>query len=55
MDRREENALNEVDRIALAVDHLRDLLLAATKAELRAQKKQRAAEGGNTELDRRWC
>jgi hypothetical protein len=44
MDRREEHALNEVDRIALAVEHLRDLLLAATRAELRAQSKQRAAE-----------
>lgn len=45
MDRREEDALNEVDRIALAVEHLRDLLLAATKAELRAQNsKQRVAE-----------
>jgi hypothetical protein len=55
MDRREEKALNEVDRIAAAVDHLRDLLLAATKAELRAQRKQRAAEGGKPELDRRWC
>jgi hypothetical protein len=42
MDRREEHALNEVDRIALAVEHLRDLLLAATKAELRAVSKQRA-------------
>jgi len=40
MDRREENALNEVDRISLAVKHLRDLLLAATEAELRAQGKQ---------------
>jgi hypothetical protein len=55
MDRREEKALNEVDRIALAVEHLRDLLLAATQAELRALRKQRAAEGGPTELDRRWC
>ena len=55
MDRREENALNEVDRIALAVEHLRDLLLAATKAELRAQSKQRAAEGRSLELDRRQC
>jgi hypothetical protein len=44
MDRREENALNEVDRIALAVEHLRDLLLAATKAELRAISKQQAME-----------
>jgi hypothetical protein len=45
MDRREEHALNEVDRIALAVQHLRDLLLAATKADLRAMSKQPAAEG----------
>jgi hypothetical protein len=44
MDRREENALNEVDRIALAVAHLRDLLLAATKADLRAMSKQPAVE-----------
>jgi hypothetical protein len=44
MDRREENALNEVDRITVAVEHLRDLLLAARKAELRANSKQRAAE-----------
>ena len=45
MDRREEHALNEVDRIALAVQHLRDLLLAATKADLRAMSKQPAADG----------
>jgi hypothetical protein len=32
--------LNEVDRIALAVEHLRDLLLAATRADLRAMSKQ---------------
>lgn len=44
MDRREENALNEVDRIALAVQHLRDLLHSAAKAELRAMSKQRAPE-----------
>jgi hypothetical protein len=44
MDGREQNALNEVDRIALAVEHLRDLLLAATKADLRAMSKQRALE-----------
>jgi hypothetical protein len=44
MDRREEHALNEVDRISLAVEHLRDLLLAAKEAELRAQSKQRAGE-----------
>jgi hypothetical protein len=44
MDRREEHALNEVDRIALAVEHLRNLLLAATNAELRANSKQRVAE-----------
>jgi hypothetical protein len=43
MDGREENALNEVDRIARAVDRLRDLLLAATKADLRAMSKQQAA------------
>ena len=45
MDRREEHALNEVDRIALAVEHLRGLLLAATKADLRAMSKQPAVEG----------
>ena len=44
MDGREEHALNEVDRIALAVEHLRDLLLAATKADLRAINKQAAPE-----------
>ena len=44
MDGREENALNEVDRIALAVEHLRDLLHAATKADLRAMSKQPATE-----------
>jgi len=44
MDRREEHALNEVDRIALAVEHLRDLLLAATKAELRAISKQKVLD-----------
>jgi hypothetical protein len=44
MDRREENALNEVDRITLAVERLRDLLLAATTAELRAKSKQRTAQ-----------
>jgi hypothetical protein len=44
MDGREQNAVNEVDRIALAVEHLRDLLLAATKADLRAMSKQPAVE-----------
>jgi hypothetical protein len=44
MDGREQDALNEVDRITLAVEHLRDLLLAATEADLRAVKKQRPAE-----------
>jgi hypothetical protein len=43
MDGREENALNEVDRITRAVDRLRDLLLAATKADLRAMSKQQPA------------
>ena len=55
MDRREENALNEVDRIALAVEHLRDLLLAATKADFRALSKQRAAPARPAGLDRRGC
>ena len=48
MDRREEHALNEVDRIALAVEHLRDLLHAATQADLRAMSKQQALEGPQT-------
>jgi hypothetical protein len=43
MEHREEHALNEVDRIARAVEHLRDLLLAATEAELRALGMQRPA------------
>ena len=45
MDRREEHALNEVDRIARAVERLRDLLVAATEADLRAMSKQPAVEG----------
>ena len=45
MERREENALNEVDRITVAVGYLRDLLVAATNAELRAKEMQRSAEG----------
>jgi len=44
MDGREQNALNEVDRITRAVEHLRDLLHAATKADLRAMSKQPAGE-----------
>ena len=44
MESREENALNEVDRISTAVDYLRDLLMAATEADLRAISKQ-PAEG----------
>ena len=44
MERREEHALNEVDRIAVAVEYLRDLLIAATAAELRAKGKGLAAE-----------
>ncbi|HYH50442.1 MAG TPA: hypothetical protein VEG38_12930 [Acidimicrobiia bacterium] len=44
MDRREEHALNELDRIALAVDHLRHLLLAAKKAELQAIRKQQVVD-----------
>ena len=43
MDRREEHALHELDRIALAVEHLRDLLLAAARAELQAIRKQHGA------------
>jgi len=45
MEHREEHALHEVDRIAVAVDYLRDLLLAATAAELRARSKQHSAGG----------
>jgi hypothetical protein len=44
MESREENALNEVDRISAAVGYLRDLLMAATEADLRAISKQ-PAEG----------
>jgi hypothetical protein len=44
MDGREQNAVNDVDRIALAVDRLRDLLHAATKADLRAMSKQQPSE-----------
>ena len=49
MNRREEHALNEVDRIALAVEHLRNLLLAATRADLRAMSKQPATDGTRNE------
>ena len=45
MESREENALTEVDRITVAVNYLRDLLMAATKADLRAISKQPATEG----------
>jgi hypothetical protein len=45
MESPEENALNEVDRISVAVDYLRDLLIAATEAELRAKERQRSSEG----------
>ena len=45
MERGEEKALNEVDRIAVAVEYLRDLLIAATAAELRALGKHPAPEG----------
>ena len=48
MDGREQNALDEVDRIALAVEHLWDLLVAATEADLRAMSKQPAVEGPPT-------
>lgn len=47
MDGREQHALKEVDRIALAVEHLRDLLFAATRADLRAIGKQRTTELGS--------
>jgi hypothetical protein len=45
MDRPEEQALNDVDRIAVAVERLRELLLAATRAELRANSPKLATEG----------
>jgi hypothetical protein len=44
MESREEHALNEVDRIAVAVEYLRDLLIAAATAELRASGRPRPAE-----------
>jgi len=47
MEHREERALNEVDRIAVAVEYLRDLLVAATKADLRAISKQRSTESSS--------
>jgi hypothetical protein len=43
MESREEHALYEVDRITVAVDSLRDLLKAATEADLRAISKQARA------------
>jgi hypothetical protein len=45
MESREEHALHEVDRIRVAVSSLRDLLIAATRADLRAISKQPAAQG----------
>jgi hypothetical protein len=47
MESREEHALHEVDRIAVAVEYLRDLLIAAATAELRAIGRQAAAEGSS--------
>jgi gamma-glutamyl:cysteine ligase YbdK (ATP-grasp superfamily) len=44
VDRREEQALNELDRVARTVEQLRAILVAATKAELEAIRKQQAAE-----------
>ena len=38
MERREEHALNEVDRIGVTVEYLRDLLVAARAAERRANQ-----------------
>lgn len=49
MESREKNALNEVDRITVAVNRLRDLLMAATKADLRAISKQPTVEGTTSE------
>jgi hypothetical protein len=45
MESREENALNEMDRITATVDSLRDLLKAAAEADLRAISKQPRADG----------
>lgn len=45
MESREENALTEVDRIETAVDSLRNLLIAATRADLRALSKQAPPDG----------
>ncbi|HEV7863067.1 MAG TPA: hypothetical protein VGR20_10220 [Acidimicrobiia bacterium] len=46
MESREEHALHEVDRIGRAVDYLRDLLIAATEAELRAQDRHSQGNRG---------
>ena len=46
MEGREEDAVKEVDRIAVAVEHLRHLLMAATEADLKAMRKQPATEPG---------
>lgn len=46
MDSPEDDALNAVDRISRAVDYLRDLLVAATEAELRANGRQLRAQEG---------
>jgi len=52
MEHHEEHALNEVDRIAVAVNYLRLLLIAATAAEIRAKTKALAADrfGGQPPL-----
>jgi hypothetical protein len=42
MDDREERALTDVEGIGTAVDHLRDLLVAAATAELRARSRPRS-------------
>jgi hypothetical protein len=44
MESPEDDALNAVGRISRAVDYLRDLLVAATEAELRANGRQLRAE-----------
>jgi len=49
MDGREQNALKEVDRITRTVEQLRDLLLAATRADLRAMSKQPTTEAPTSE------
>jgi len=46
MDRREDRALNDVERMTDLVERLRGLLRAATRAELQANSKRPAADLG---------